>query len=158
MIYIWDGEHNHLRGEKHVTAWVMDGMAYYEEQFPCQLEAFYKSVLGYLYHIPQKPDIKVYEGRDSMYYCTHEVTVDKISFIPDVYEELLKAEQKGAFSVRRFREQTTERQKELTELMATAILRENFCEGNEKKAAFYKMYFDKSWKTAKKFRENGYDK
>lgn len=158
LIYIWDGEHNNLRREKHVTAWVKDGMAYYEEQFPNQLEAFYKGVSGYLYHIPQKPNIKAYESRESMYYCADEVTVEKVSFVSDVYDELLRYEQNGEFTVRRFSKQTAERQRELTELMATAILRDNFCEGDEEKAEFYKMYFQKSWEIAKELKGKDHDK
>lgn len=158
LIYIWDGEHNNLRREKHVTAWVKEGMTYYEEQFPDQLETFYKGVSGYLYHIPHMPDIKAYENREGMYYCADEVTVERVSFVSDVYDELLRYEQKGDFTVRRFCEQTAERQRELTELMATAILRDNFCEGNEDKAGFYKMYFEKSWEIAKELRKKGYDK
>lgn len=158
LIYIWDGEHNNLRQEKHVTAWVKDGMAYYEEQFPDQFEVFYKGISGFLYHIPQKPNIKAYENRDSMYYCADEVTVEKVSFVSDVYDELLRYEQKGDFTVRRFSEQTAERQRELTELIAKAILRDNFCEGNKEKAEFYKMYFEKSWKIAKELKGKGYDK
>ncbi len=48
LFYIWDKEHNHYSG-KHVTAWIKDGTAYYEEQFPNQLKTFYKGVSGYLY-------------------------------------------------------------------------------------------------------------
>lgn len=158
LVYIWDGNHNNLRKEKHVTAWVKNGTAYYEEQFPDQLETFYKSVSGYLYRACDASGIKACAERESIFYSTDRITVEKALMVPDVYEELLRYEESGKFRVRRFNEQSIQRQMELTELIANAILRDNFCYGNEEKAKFYKMYFENSWELAKKLKGKGYDK
>lgn len=40
LFYIWDATHN-IKTGKHITAWIKDGIVYYEEQFKGQLEAFY---------------------------------------------------------------------------------------------------------------------
>jgi len=52
--------------------------------------------------------------------------------------------------VRRYREQTPERQRELVELMDEAIRRENFCPGDPARAAFLQKYFGAAWETARK--------
>lgn len=153
LVYIWDGEHNSLKSQKHITAWVESGKAFYEEQFPNQLEAFYRGVSGYLYYILHDPNISAFEGRESMFYCAEEVNTDKAVFVPDIYEELLQYEKKGEFTVRRFNEQTAQRQQELTELIAEAIMREGFFESDKEKEKFYKMYFEKSWQLAAKRRK-----
>ncbi len=48
LFYIWDGKHNNY-DRKFVTGWIKNGITYYEELFPMQLEIFYKGVSGYLY-------------------------------------------------------------------------------------------------------------
>lgn len=146
LFYIWDKEHNHYEG-KHVTAWIKDGTANYEEQFPDQLKAFYKGVSGYLYIVPFTSDIKAMDNRECLYYSTENVTVESCEYISDVYNELLKYEAKGQLKIRRYNEQSEQRQNELIDLIATAIIKENSF-NDKAKSEFYKRYFVKACEKA----------
>lgn len=148
LLYIWDAEHN-KRDEKHVTGWVKHGIAYYEEQFPNQLETFYKGVSGFLYCVSKSDDFQAVEEREGMFYGAENVLIDHTVYIEDVYEELLKYEASGLFSVLRFLEQSKKRQEELIDLIATAIVKGEFCEGDEKETAFLKRHFKEAWERAK---------
>lgn len=88
LFYIWDKEHNHLEG-KHVTAWIKDGIAYYEEQFPEQLKAFYNGVSGYLYAVASSNNIFKMEGREQLYYTMEVIETEREEYISDVYNELI---------------------------------------------------------------------
>lgn len=146
LFYIWDKEHNHYEG-KHVTAWIKDGTANYEEQFPDQLETFYKGVSGYLYTCSFTPETTAIENRECLYYSTENVTAESCEYIPDVYNELLKYEAKGQLKIRRYNEQPEQRQNELIDLIATAIVKED-CFNDKAKSEFYKTYFVKAWEKA----------
>lgn len=147
LFYIWDAEHNDYSG-KHITGWVKDGVAYYEEQFPEQLRIFYQGVTGSVYCICDNPDIKPIEGRDNLYYCPAVISVSKVEKIADVYQELLRYEAKGMLTVLRYNEQSSERQKKLTNLIASVIAQARFFEDDEEQRKFMKKYFSKAWETA----------
>lgn len=149
LFYIWDAEHNGY-GEKHVTGWVKNGIAYYEEQFSEQLKTFYQGVSGYLYCISDSPDIKPVEGRDNLFYCSADVSVSKVEPIPDVYEKLLRYEAEGVFNILRYNDQSTERQDELTNLIASAIVHEKFYEHNLEHQEFMKKHFGRAWEIAER--------
>lgn len=153
LFYIWDKEHNHYEG-KHVTAWIKDGTAYYEEQFSNQLKTFYKDVSGYLYIVPFSSDIKQMENRECLYYSSENILAERCEYIPDVYDELLKYEALGKLKIRRYDEQSAQRQNELTDMIAAAIIKED-CFNDKAKSEFYKRYFSKSWeRAAEKLKEN----
>jgi hypothetical protein len=147
LYYIWDENITGYRG-KHVTGWINGGTAYYEEQFPDQLKAFYQGVSGYLYVICHNEDIQPLENRDGMYYSLISMKVAEVMYIPDVYEELLKYESMGLFRVLRYNEQSENRQNELIELIASAIRRSDFFKNDESRANFMKKYFRKAWEKA----------
>lgn len=147
LYYIWDEEHNGY-SRKHVTGWIKNGVAYYEEQFPDQLKTFYKGVSGYLYCIFKNSDIQSVENRECMYYSLENTVVAKVDYIPDVYEELLKYEASGKFKVLRYNEQSEKRQDELIDLITTGIVKSNFLKDNEAKAQFMRKYFVKAWEKA----------
>lgn len=147
LFYIWDAGHNNC-SVKHVTGWVKKGVAYYEEQFPEQLKTFYQGVAGSLYCIPDNPDIKPVEGRDNLYYCSDDVDVSKVEQVSDVYEELLKYEAEGMFTVLRYIDQSTERQTELTNLISSAIIQARFFVDNQEQQEFMKRHFSKAWEIA----------
>ena len=147
LFYIWDAEHNACSG-KHVTGWVKNGVAYYEEQFPEQLRTFYHGVTGCLYCIHDQSDIKPVEGRDNLYYCPADISVSKVEQISDVYEELLQCEAEGMLTVLRYNDQSSERQKELTNLIVSAIHKEKFYVDNQEKRDFMKKHFRKAWEIA----------
>ena len=146
LFYIWD---EGLTGSpvKHVTGWVKDGAAYYEEQAPRQLERFYRGVSGWLYRAPKGPEARAVEGRESLFYRVGDTPVEA-EYIPDVYEALLRHEAAGELVVLRFEEQTQRRQDELTGLIAEVIIRAGFYNGDETQRAFMKRYFPLAWERA----------
>ena len=149
LIYIWDAEHNGYSG-KHVTGWVKNGVVYYEEQFSEQLKTFYQGVSGKLYSISDSPDIKPVEGRENLFYCPNDVSVSKVEHISNVYEELLRYEIEGMFALLRYNDQSTERQEELTNLIASSIVGEKFYEDNKEHQEFMERYFSRAWEMAKR--------
>ena len=151
LFYIWDPAHNGC-SVKHVTGWTKNGIAYYEEQFPDQLKTFYQGVSGYVYCISDSENIQAVENRKNMYYCIGDVAVTESTYIPDVYEELLKYEAEGKFAVLRYNEQSAERQNELTDFMAQGIIREGFYTANKEIQEFMKKHFSKAWEKAELLR------
>lgn len=147
LYYIWDEEHNGYSG-KHVTGWIKNGVAYYEEQFPDQLKTFYKGVSGYLYCISKNSNTKSVENRECMYYSLKNTVVVKVDYIIDVYEELLKYEASGKLKVLRYNEQSEKRQDELIDFVAIGIVKSDFFKDNETKAQFMKKHFAKAWEKA----------
>ena len=146
LFYIWDEE---LTGSpiKHVTGWVKDGTAYYEEQFPRQLERFYRGASGWLYSAPKMPEMGAVENREGLFYNVGDTPV-RARHIPDVYEELLRYEAAGALVVLRFEVQTEQRQNELISLIAEAIMRADFFQEDKVQRAFMKRYFSQAWERA----------
>ncbi len=149
LFYIWDKAHNHTP-VKHVTGWVKNGIAYYEEQFPDQLKTFYKGVSGYLYCIPKSSDIFMVKEREHMYFSRKNIKTDHAVLIPDVYEELLNYEALGQLKLLRYNEQSENRQQELTDIIKNFILQSDFFRDQPVQAEFMKRYFAKSWEKAAK--------
>ena len=147
LYYIWDAEHNGC-SVKHVTGWTRNGIAYYEEQFPEQLKTFYQGISGYLYRILDTGNIKAVENRTNMFYSTESVPMVEAILIEDVYEELLKYESEGKFVVLRYNEQTEDRQNELVDMIAQAIVMNDFYADNKERQDFMMKYFPKSWERA----------
>ena len=87
-----------------------------------------------------------------MFYCTGDSTVTEAIYIPDVYEELLKYEAEGKFVIRRYNEQSAERQNELIDFMAQGIIHEGFYTANKEKQEFMKKHFSKAWEKAELLR------
>lgn len=147
LFYIWDSKHNGYSG-KYVTGSFRNGIAFYEEQFPDQLKTFYQGVSGYLYRIPFTADTQAVPNREGLYFHPGSIAVSDAELIPDVYEALLKYEAAGQLRILRYNEQTPERQAELTQMIATAILRSNFYEGNAEMQRFMQTHFEASWRIA----------
>lgn len=147
LLYVWD-EGKHCGADKHVTAWVEKGIAHYEEQFPDQLQVFYRGVSGWLYAAEESCRAQTLTGRQNLYYAPENVTVGMAEFVPDVYERLLAYERDGLLVVRRFREQTQARQTELTAMMAEAIVISDFFTGNPVQCAFMRKCFMQAWRQA----------
>lgn len=147
LFYLWDAQHTGC-DVKHVTGWLHDGQAWYEEQFPNQLQAFYEGVSGYLYTVEDSAAIHPVEGRESLYYTATPLTVAKAVHIPDVYAALCAYEKQGTLHVRRYLDQTAQRQQELTGLITQALVQANFYEDNPSQQAFMRRYFGASWALA----------
>ncbi len=150
LLYIWDADHNGMPN-KHVTAWVREGITYYEEQFSNQLRCLYSGVSGWLYHVEKNDAVQNAEG---MLYCEKDCLISKAEYIEDVYEKLLQQEKAGTFKVLRYTEQTEARRLELFEKMIVGIMRADFYEANEPKRYFMKKHFPMEWEEAEKRREN----
>ena len=146
LYYVWDAK-RHRTPVKHVTGWVKDGVAYYEEQFPCQLERFYRGVPGWLYRTPKGPEAQAVRGREGLFCAPGDVPVEA-EHIPDVYAALLGWEAEGRLKVLRYTEQTPERQAELTGLIADLLVQKNFFAGDRAQEDFMKTYFSRSWEEA----------
>ena len=147
LLYIWDENHNGC-SEKHVTGWVHNGVAYYEEQFPDQLKTFYKGVSGYLYAIKKDARFQMLENREGIHYSFQNAVIDKTEYIQDIYEELIQYEKLGKFKVLYYNEQTKQRQEELVHLLSTYILDNDFFRSDDTKSTFMKKYFSKAWEQA----------
>lgn len=145
LFYIWDAEKTGSRS-KHVTAWVKDGVAYYEEQFPDQLRAFYQGVSGYLYTI--QGDFSAVDGRANLFYSENDTPISDMTAIRDVYAALLQYEADGKLVVLRYAEQTAERQNELIELIAAAIRKNGLYANDPEMQRFLRHYFKAAWQKA----------
>lgn len=67
LFFIWDEAITGYSG-KHVTGWIKNGIAFYEEQFPNQLKAFYQGATGFLYRLEETEELKKVTNREDMYY------------------------------------------------------------------------------------------
>lgn len=147
LFYIWDGKHNNY-DRKFVTGWIKNGITYYEELFPMQLETFYKGVSGYLYCIKKLSNILPVNMNESMYYSEENISIDRTVYIPDIYSELIKYEALGEFRLLRFNEQPLEKQNELIDKSTDIIMKYDFFKNDELKQKFYKKFFWTAWKRA----------
>ncbi len=147
LIYIWDENLIGFSG-KHVTGWVKNGIVYYEEQFPDQLKHFYDGASGYLYHVDMTSDFHPVNDRECMFYSCQNAPVTKAQLITNVYNELLKYEKDGKFKLLRYNEQTQQRQSELTDIIASSIIKASYYENNLPRANFMKKYFSTAWEKA----------
>lgn len=149
LLYIWDGEKTQY-SQKWVTGWVKDGIAYYEEQFPGQLKAFYAGVRGYVYSVLKSGDVLSLPHRENLFYSINPIHVFHVAEIADVYQALLEYERAGKFRVLRFEDASKEKQTELTDRIATYILQNNLPEQDSEESRFMKRYFARAWEKAKK--------
>ena len=147
LLYIWDSVKTQS-SRKYVTGWLKDGVAYYEEQFPGQLKAFYEGVRGYVYSVAQSDNVQIVQQREGMFYSELPVSVYCTTEIPDVYQELLRYEREGLFRVFRYEEASAEKQTELTERIATFIAKDGMIDRDDEQSRFMKRYFADAWEQA----------
>ncbi len=81
-----------------------DGIQQLQEYYPDALEKTYKGVSGYIYSAESITDsgfeIKIPNAASS----SAPVTVSGSEFVPDAYEAILEAEEKGLISIKRYSE------------------------------------------------------
>lgn len=149
LFYIWDSVHNLKKG-KHVTAWIKDGIVYYEEQFPEQLKAFYDGVSGYLYRVENNASFRSVQNRESMWYSTENATVESVEYIRNVYDALSEYQKEGKLKIVRFEEVEKSRIDDLYSRMADSVASGLLTEmPNDPDALFYQKYFPRVWEAAK---------
>ena len=149
LLYIWDPSHNIKRG-KHVTAWIKEGIVYYEEQFPQQLKAFYDNVKGYIYCVDQNNSFYPVDDSESMWYSSAHAMVNGTEHISNVYDELCKCENDGQLKVIRFEDVDKRRIDDLYNNIAKNIIKKGLIElPNDNDALFYQKYFPSVWEMAK---------
>lgn len=148
LVYIWDSIKIGIC-QKWVTCGLKNGIVYYEEQFPNQLQTFYEGVEGYLYTVPKKITIHPIENREQMYFSLNPVAVTKQIYISDVYQELCKYQQQGTFRLLKFTDATFERQQQLIDTVAHCIHQSNALHTNSEESDFFKKYFKEAWNRAK---------
>ena len=149
LFYIWDTEKTGS-SRKWVTAWLKDGVAYYEEQFPGQLKAFYEGVRGYVYSVLPDDRVQSMPQREDLFYSIDPMKVYRTQEIPDVYQALLQYEREGKFKLLRFEAASPEKQNELIDRIATYIHESKLAEQDNEHSRFMKKYFKDAWKKAQK--------
>ena len=147
LFYIWDTEKTGS-SRKWVTAWLKDGIAYYEEQFPGQLRAFYEGVRGYVYSVLPGDSVRSMSQREDLFYSCDPVKVYRTQEIPDVYQMILQYEREGKFKLLRFEESSPEKQVELIDRIATYIRGSKLTEQDNEHSRFMKRYFVDAWRKA----------
>ena len=147
LFYIWDTEKTGS-SRKWVTGWLKDGVAYYEEQFPGQLRAFYEGVRGYVYGVMPNDSIQSMPQREDLFYSPEPVKVYRTQEIPNVYQMLLQYEREGKFKLLRFENTSPEKQEELIGRIATYIRESNLMEQDSEHSRFMKKYFVDAWNRA----------
>lgn len=148
LLYIWDAEKTQY-SRKWVTGWVKDGIAYYEEQFPGQLKAFYEGVRGYVYGVLKNGDVQLLPDREDLFYSGTPIRVYRVTEIPDVYQALLEYERAGKLRVLRFENASEEKQAELTDRIAAYITENSLWKQDSEESRFMKRYFVQGWEKAK---------
>ncbi len=154
LFYIWDAKHNKRTGQ-YVTAWIKDGMTFYEEQFPDQMRLFYDGVKGYLYSIRREECMESVANHEMMYACKSEVLIESVEVIENVYDVLLKYEAEGKLKVIRFAEADKDRIADLYDYIAKRLVEQKIIDQPEcEEAVFYKTYFGTVWEMAEEYRNN----
>ena len=150
LFYIWDANHN-IKPGKHVTAWIKDGIVYYEEQFQGQLEAFYKGVSGYVYFVERNEHFNPVVNRESMWFSERDSAVFKATYIPDVYSEIMKYANDGRVKIFSFDEVPKERIEDLYSTITQKIVNSEVLNTPSlPDAKFYQTFFKKAWDDAVK--------
>ena len=152
LFYIWDTEKTGS-SRKWVTAWIKDGIAYYEEQFPGQLRAFYEGVRGYVYSVLPGDSVRSMSQREDLFYSCDPVKVYRTQEIPDVYQMILQYEREGKFKLLRFEDAPPEKQEELIDRIATYISESKLTEQNTEHSRFMRKYFKDAWRKAQEVQQ-----
>ena len=152
LLYIWDAKKTGS-SRKWVTGWLKDGVAFYEEQFPGQLKAFYEGVCGYVYSILPDDRVQPMPQREDLFYSSDPVKVYRKQEIPDVYQALLQYEREGKFKFLRFEDATPEKQEELIDRIATYISESKLTEQDTEHSQFMRKYFKDAWRKAQEVQQ-----
>lgn len=125
-----------------------DGVIRYDERFPDQLKTIYQGVSGYIYTCEDNGSFVASKTRDILT-CNQPVIIKRKEFMPNVYEELLKYEQSGAVSVRRYDSLSENEKQAVFEMMVHSIFKNDWVNSTNKKAVFFKVHFPEAWEYVK---------
>ncbi len=152
LFYIWDCAR--FGDYKFVTCGVRDGVVFYEEQFPNQLQTLYAGNHGYLYICEKDDRFERVENREQMFVSPQDAPVLSVEEIDDAYAEILRLEEQGQVRIKRFLEQSGEEQARLTEMIAEYIAKCGLLSQNmqdKPETAFLRRFHRAAWEKAKNF-------
>ena len=147
LVYIWDFMKTGTK-QKWITCGVKNGIVCYEEQFPDQLREFYEGVEGYVYTVQKVDTIQRVEKREQMYFSTTPLPVTSTIYIPDVYQALCKCQEEGIFRLLRFTDATSEKQRQLIDMISDCIIQSGALHSNNEDSRFFQQYFHAAWEKA----------
>lgn len=146
LFYIWDPVNNH-RKNKYITAYIKDGIVYYEEQFPNQFYEFYHKVNGCVYYVLES-DAFIKGSEESFYISNDDTKVVKCDFIDNVHNKILEYINKGLVKILYYNEQPKEKQESLKEKIVHVILKKQIIGSDNEEELFFKKYFVEAYNRA----------
>lgn len=152
LFYIWDSNKN-KRTNKYITAYIKEGIVYYEEQFPNQFIHFYDGVSGYVYYVDMSKvcfDLHRGDG-ESTYISKKDIEVSKYDYIENVKTKILELVNEGKVKIIYYSEHSEEKKEELLNRIMFVILKNNLLNTESENALFYKKNFPDAWNEAKKY-------
>lgn len=152
LFYIWDSDKN-KRKNKYITAYIKEGIVYYEEQFPNQFNQFYDGVSGYVYYADMS---KVYSNLhrgdgESTYISKNDIEVVKYDYIENVKTKILEFVDEGKVKIIYYSDHSEEKKQELFYRIMFVILNKKLLCNESENARFFKKNFPDVWNEAKKY-------
>ena len=95
-----------------------DGCIRLEEYYPDALESTYRGVSGYIYSVDNIFDSGYELNIPDAATSSVAVSVSGVEYVPDAYEEILKAEKDGLIHITRFEEMTENKKNWLKRIIA----------------------------------------
>lgn len=120
------------------------GIIVYDEHFPNQLESLYRGVKGFLYHF--NSDCHFEETAKRTVWVTRKpVHVMAVERIEDVYDALLTEEKKGLIKINHYESWTSEKKKDIHEMMIYSLFIKDFNSMPHTRTSFYKKNFTEAY-------------
>lgn len=120
------------------------GIIVYDEHFPNQLECLYRGVKGYVYHFNSDSHFEETAKR-TVWVTRNPVHVMAVEKIDNVYEALLMEAQKGHIKINHYEGWTSEKKKDIHEMMVYSLFKKDFKSLSLKSASFFKKNFEEAY-------------
>lgn len=128
----------------------------FQEMFPGALERFYKGVSGYIYRCEGDYEMQEGHGVKTCAISREPVPVAGVEVVEDVYQEILKYQEKGEFVYERYEELPQYRYDIIRGIVMRMIVRDKLLENQEHPTALlYQEVYPRYWKEAKVLAEHG---
>ena len=88
--------------ENFVTMGLREGKQHYFERFPNQLKVLYQGKRGFLYKLHETKNLV--NTTMHTWECDADIEIDECEIIENIYEEILKEEEKGNVVIHRYEE------------------------------------------------------